>query len=287
MAGGWGDRLKDLGQDLINIEVNTILTDGMTGRKMPPYPEALLEIAEAYDRYLRDRAKLPVNNYLHGARVRHERAKSGAVEKADAPTDFEPPEGAELEEVSNNEVTFRGLRWTALVALNQHEEAVLRLSQLEEAAGDVEADEQTEAALLDPEIQTVLRRIERNSGQLELLVQRIAQDPAKDLIGVASKVLYDTLGKPETKLPEIPAVDLTRIRKMWELGTDRIVLQSVLQMDGDVIFRADKNLDLNARAPLVEAHRKFVDLGVTHWRTMFELLANLVTSLAGRLFGTR
>ena len=46
--GGWGDRLKDIGQDLINIEVNTILADGMTGRKMPPYPEALHDIAKRY-----------------------------------------------------------------------------------------------------------------------------------------------------------------------------------------------------------------------------------------------
>ena len=38
--------------DLLNIEVNTMVKSGMTGRKMPAFGHALLDIHGSYERWL-------------------------------------------------------------------------------------------------------------------------------------------------------------------------------------------------------------------------------------------
>ncbi|MEO1225003.1 MAG: hypothetical protein AAFX92_12300 [Pseudomonadota bacterium] len=273
---GWGARLKDLGQDLTNIEVNTILADGMTGRKMPPYPEALYDIADRYADYLVGKVGLDLIDFVNQARALEEgRAPSGVTASADLRPVF--PKDTALskltdvpEALKNGWQDFRRLRWAA--------NAVINLQKRNPPLDDP----------LSPETLTIVSRIHRNCGQLEMIVRRLQDDGENaKLIGVDDRSLYGELNEAKTPLPEASAVDLTRIRKIWELGVDRIVLQSVLQLDGDIVFRADKSLDLKARESLVKAHREFVELGVNHWRAMFELLANLMGSVFDRLIPGR
>ena len=263
---GWGARLRDLGQDLTNIEVNTILTDGMTGRKMPPYPEALNDIADRYARYLVDTVGLDLIDFFNQAHALEEgRAPSGVTSSSDLKPEFKA--GTQVPEaLTNGEKDFRRLRWAASAVI----------------------DDQKRDPVVQPEVLTIVSRIHRHSGQLELVVRHLLeQGGVGDFIGIKGRALYQKLRERATELPGAPAVDLTRIRKIWELGVDRIVLQSMLQLDGDIVFRADKSLDLKAREALVKAHREFVELGVNHWRAMFELLANLMGSVFNRLLPGR
>lgn len=266
----WRKRLKDVGQDLTNIEVNTILGDGMTGRKFPPYPEALYDIAKRYALFVIEATNLDLVDFF---------AKAEALEQGKAPegvtaaVDLQPVFNGSTEvpeALTNGGQDFRRLRWAAKQLIDRQK-------------SDVPA-----GAALDAGVMTILNRIHRNCGQLELMVSGFPdQVEETGLVKVNKDELYKGLRERGDSLPAITAVDLTRIRKIWEIGVDRIVLQSVLQLDGDIVFRADKSLDLNARAALVDAHRKFVDLGVTHWRTMFELLAKLMGSALGRLLPGR
>ena len=93
-------------------------------------------------------------------------------------------------------------------------------------------------------------------------------------------------GSEPPRLPPAPPEHLTRIRKIWDIGTDLIVLQTVIQLDGDIIFRATKAY-AQGRHPLVEAHRRASDIGLKHWSSMFELIASLVGGLADRIFDTK
>lgn len=267
--GSWGDRLKLLGQDLVTIEVNTILADGMTGRKMPPYPEALYDIAKRFARYLCECTRLDLTDFFAQAQALEDGNAPHAVAAAD---DLKPSFGGAPgvpETLTNGERDFRRLRWAAKQVIDHQREA---------PAG----------AALTPEILTIVHRVHRHSGQLELMVGGFAKSVRDTgLIGVDGTALYQGLRTRTEPLPMLSAVDLTRIRKIWEIGVDAIVLQSVLQLDGDIVFRADKNLDLETRKSLVAAHRQFVELGVTHWRAMFELLASLMGSALGRLLPGR
>ncbi len=268
--GGWGDRLKDIGQDLINIEVNTILADGMTGRKMPPYPEALHDIAKRYAQFLCSPVGLDVADFFQKAALYEDSDPQTRTTDADAWRPVFNGSSDIPEELTNGARDFRWLRWAAMQVIQRHREQ-----------GGGNSD-------LMPEIMTIVNRIHRHSGQLELMIDALAEQTKKSgLIGVTRKDLYAALPEAISTLPDLSAVDLTRIRKIWELGVDTIVMQSVLQLDGDIIFRADKNLDLATKASLVAAHRQFVDLGVSHWRSMFELIANLMGAAIGRLLPGR
>ena len=43
---------RDLFQDLLNLEINTIVKPGMTARKMPPLGHAMLDVFSDYDFYV-------------------------------------------------------------------------------------------------------------------------------------------------------------------------------------------------------------------------------------------
>src|ERR1700693_705224 len=49
------EALRDIGHHLLNLEVNTILCDGITAEKMPGADEALTDIARRYLRFLHSR----------------------------------------------------------------------------------------------------------------------------------------------------------------------------------------------------------------------------------------
>jgi hypothetical protein len=75
------------------------------------------------------------------------------------------------------------------------------------------------------------------------------------------------------------------IRKIWDIGVDSIVFQTVQQLDGDVIFRVRRSVDLSKRPALLEAHQQACNVAMSYWRTMFELIAALISGLANRIFG--
>jgi len=102
----------------------------------------------------------------------------------------------------------------------------------------------------------VLRRIGGNAAQL---IGALGRGPAGEL-------------------------DVARIaRKAWELGTSEIVAQSVVQLDGDVIVRVDESILSGAAGPVDELNRRALGAALTHWRTLFDFVAQLVIGAAGLL----
>ena len=73
-------------------------------------------------------------------------------------------------------------------------------------------------------------------------------------------------------------VDRVRIvRKAWELGTHTIVAQTVVQLDGDIILRADEDSFLTTeREPLRSMHAEALRGALENWRMLFDLVAQLV-----------
>ncbi len=75
-------------------------------------------------------------------------------------------------------------------------------------------------------------------------------------------------------------------RKAWELGTDRIVAQTVVQLDGDVVQRLDEPM-LRAD-PLQRLHQRAVTNAGSQWQVLVELFVHLTVGTVGlvrSLFG--
>ncbi|XVV08494.1 hypothetical protein ACQP2X_26995 [Actinoplanes sp. CA-131856] len=96
----------------------------------------------------------------------------------------------------------------------------------------------------DPGRAVILKRIHRNCDQIERVLSR---------------------DRPFT------AEDVVRIRKIWEIGVDVIALQTVVQIDGDVVTRVGGD----GRPAMYELHEANVRAAIECWQGLFALLAHL------------
>jgi hypothetical protein len=72
------------------------------------------------------------------------------------------------------------------------------------------------------------------------------------------------------------------IRKAWDLGVDRVCLQTVLQVDGD-LTEIIAELEGPQRIFLTELHKQSVKDAVSQWRSLFDIVLQLAGDL-GRVF---
>jgi hypothetical protein len=257
----WGGALRDLARDLLNIETNTILSIGITGRKMPSYPHALQDIIGKYANFLADEVGINVDKFCRQFDESVRQKASADDPDADSLENDRAARAIEVDfsfgsfstPLANGPWSFYLLRWLAANALAQTEHRI-------------------------PEQHlSVVARI------------RVSGDHLKPYIDVTRDEILTLEAKTGAGQPGIPPASpeaLTMIRKIWDIGADSIVFQTVQQLDGDVIFRVRRSLDLSKRQVLLEAHQQACNVAMSYWRTMFELIAALISGLADRVFGT-
>ena len=62
------------------------------------------------------------------------------------------------------------------------------------------------------------------------------------------------------------------------------MLQTVVQLDGDITYRSRPNLLREGRTPLLEAHERATNVGLEHWRSLFTLVFDLLQKGIGKIF---
>ena len=78
------------------------------------------------------------------------------------------------------------------------------------------------------------------------------------------------------KVRLVPA-DAAVVRKAWEIGTDEIAIQSVLQLSGDSVTRIAEtyaNMDIKA---LHGMHLNNLKTGVETWTTLASLVKDILS----------
>lgn len=75
------------------------------------------------------------------------------------------------------------------------------------------------------------------------------------------------------------------VRKAWEIGTETVLFQSVIQIDGDVVTRLSPQIGSADRAFLSELHKGSVQTSMARWQAMFDLVCSLVNQAAALLLG--
>ena len=287
----WKDRIRDIGHDLVNIEINTIEARAMTGRKMPVYPHALIDIAQKYADFLvGSPICLKLNEFADAfLETFHPPANlgnrsQGLMDLAETNHEFndennqrkiiKPIFGDEAQHytfyLTNGWPTFELLRCAAR-------------SILTDSAGPGETPPETARPQISEETRAVLIRIARTCDQLKSVTRDLGSPP-NEYIGVNRQALLG-LGEPPDRTSAAPN-QLALIRKAWDIGTDRIVLQTVVQLDGDVIFRASPGIS-ETHAELLDAHRSVTQVGLGHWHKLFDLVLRLLGNAFESLFDRR
>ena len=145
-----------------------------------------------------------------------------------------------------------------------------RPDAFEQLRDSADAIVQSSPLSADDERGPILARIESNSAQIARLLT--GTDPTK------------------------PTQELTiLVHKAWDLGTELVLMQTSLQVDGDVITRLSPSLmsnDPDRFGPVDPGfismiHHNALTTATAQWRSLFELAAQLLGALADRLFGPR
>ena len=211
-------QLQLVARNLLALEVNTIIKEGMTATGMPGTAHALIDIANEYDAKLKE--------------------LGAAGEDADAG-------------VASHAV-FDALR-TRAERIRRAEPGARRRNV-----------EYSQATLL------MLSRIQDNSGQLK---------------GLFTSIEARVGGPAEYTRAYAPAVNLTPaelmlVRKIWEIGTEEIVMQTVIQLDGDIVTRLQKAYARAKDDPLVAVHNSAVATSVGTWNKLVDTLGAFMNGLA-------
>lgn len=222
---------REVVRNLFTIEVSTIVSDGMTARKMPPVPIALLDIVGKYYWFLKT--------------LEH------------------TPAGRSTAEV------------LAGLDMGQRTNAAASFGLLREIAGQYLSAYHGPDSGFTSQQHGILQRIYRQSMVLENTVERLAADnPERDVFGKGRAELMGMYSActAVTVRPE----DLAYVRKAWETGTDEVVMQSTMQLDGDVITRLHRDYMSGDAEFLQQTHMRATRLAVETWSTTARFVADLV-----------
>jgi hypothetical protein len=276
----WAEALRDLARNLINIETNTILSSGITGRKMPSYPHALQDILGKYANFMAFEVGIDVDAFCDEFRKLFGHPP---LPGAASPTSSEDPDADNVDNdrqargiqvdftqgrfstpLPNGPWSFYLLRWLAANALAQK-------------------------SMPDHQL-AIVTRIRVNSDRLRIETRDLLKlgggNPYIDVKRDEILTMDATTKAAQPDIPPAAPEALTVIRKIWDIGTDTIVFQTVQQLDGDVIFRVRRGFDLAKQQALLEAHQQTCNVAMSYWRSMFELIAALISGLTERIFTT-
>ncbi len=135
------------------------------------------------------------------------------------------------------------------------------------------------------------RRIELNAVRLGALLERLDPLPGKvgcDNNNFSRRQLNGdpetTQGNPQDKPPPIKlsANDLVALRKIWELGCEEILMQTVVQLDGDVVTRLSEAAATEEASLIHRLHADGVRVATQSWQHLVDSLGSFARALFGK-----
>ena len=277
---------RDLFQDLLSLEINTIVKPGMTARKMPPLAHAMLDVFSDYDFYVCGRVRFLNSVWEKFLRTPDADKLKNSLTRLRA---GDPPQtsllltddGQLIDHIEStpfydeeNQITAREfylLRTRARTA----DEMLRTLVEY--------------GRLADDGTRVLLKRIHRNSDEIRNILERREAGgrttdgsrihvPWKRRRGLTTPlpqgISRDTAGGVEFDLtPE----EVLVIRKAWEVGTETVLMQTVAQLDGDFVTRVQPGRLGQQDDGLQALHRLSTAGALQHWQFLIRT-AQEVTS---------
>lgn len=108
----------------------------------------------------------------------------------------------------------------------------------------------------------MLERIKRNCDMLKGILAKVAG--RKDALLDKKLSRTDIVEQQPPSLPLV-ADELVAIRKIWDVGTEEVVMQTIVQLDGDVVTRVQPRFAIPDCKVLHEIHRDGVDISLRGW----------------------
>ena len=260
----WIINIESLVTGLLTIEINTIEKPGILAQKMPILPVALHQVAEAYDLYLLGLGYGVTACLLDLSRQHLDsiKGKQSAVAIDDTMIRGWKPDDHPVDrrDLKIDRQSFEALRWAA--------EACLRDARKLGLTSETEA---------------IVARIRTNCRQLGQAVLALrtrwqGKDAAALLDGTIDDIRQQLLQKPQMVVP-VDSDILVLVRKMWDLGTATVLMQTSIQVDGDAANLLSPDLTGGRHDFTLNAHQRVVEIALAQWKSLFQLAVSLATDV--------
>jgi hypothetical protein len=242
--------LGNLFKDLYQLEINLIESPNMTGRKMETVSTGMAQIANKFAVYI-DRPRFSGafnarldDNDVNGLRKKDDPSTEKFNEKFNEVAGSDMPTYQHLARALTiaSDATYSRQTYQYLADLSEH---IIKETNFTDDEG---------------EMRGVIVRILGVSSQLRFL---------------ATHWKTTFLAAGDKDLAELTDTERLQIRKAWEIGTNIVVMQTVAQLDGDIVSRISPAREAAQYAQLHELHRQLLSTSLNHWQVLFKTVAEL------------
>lgn len=102
---------------------------------------------------------------------------------------------------------------------------------------------------------------------------------------VLARIITNLRVLSDLKLDELEMKQRLMIRKMWEIGTEEVVVQTCISLDGDVVTRIDPQLldkAADLREVLLGVHRESTTISIRFWSALASAATTIIEGIGTR-----
>ena len=279
-----GKYLRTLAGDLLNLEVNTIIKENTSSAKMPTSRRvALLRIAEQYRSFLIEHGlckEAPGRGYEPSPNdnTRYFRWRFGG--------EYSFIEIASMAKLANHDLKLaiayskspektRKLEKTKQMIERIMEKAsnVIGLFKMRRKEFEAEITEDKDGTFSgQPDISDIESNYQPFSSQM-------------GSIGWNNDISIQDINKVEDIL--LTPEHITMVRKIWEIGMEQVLLQTTVQIDGDitsVISREFLQMPDRTKDMVMKVHEDSIQSSTRIWKMLFETIGKLAGKGFNKIF---
>lgn len=284
------EEITKIAEDLVKIEVNLILSSTINAQKMPKPRHALIDIGKEYY------AKLEEYGCLDTGLYEGDKDAAGKIE------DITQLVRLDDEGRLGSCDAFSYMRQVANYKIQK---IGLKLEDLEEL-GALNDQQEAEQGKLTTEL-AMLSRIKDKSDQIKgifnanCIRHKSFEGRKPKTTAVCSEIpdsdpdkkfLTNLLDRIEIEInqdkPLVLGTDeLALLRKIWEIGTSEIAMQTVVQLDGDVVTRIQSKYASPDFTTLHQLHHKGVNTALEFWKDLIALVKDFFENIVQFVFQRR
>ena len=106
------------------------------------------------------------------------------------------------------------------------------------------------------------------------------EDRSADKIHSGKKLYQLNLSRYEDfSFVDMSPKDRAKIKRMFDLGTETVVMQTRFGIDGDVITRIEKGFAQSPKQVILDMHDKHTNLSLNYWQRIVDLAVNVIKEL--------
>jgi hypothetical protein len=278
-----GKYLKTLAGDLLNLEINTIIRENTSSAKMPNVRRvALLKIADLYRDYI----------------IKHGYAKKAPGESYQpAPND----KNRYFRWRYGGEFSFNELRVHARGAVEDLHKVVARMPEGQQKEDRMRHLRMMERIQEQSSNLLGLFKMRRREYQEEIQAKQegfseecdwtgVNSDyqpfpPQKASLGWNNDIDIQTINESDDL--DLTPEHITMVRKIWEIGMEQVLLQTSVQIDGDitsVLAHDFINMPERTQQMIMKVHEDSISSSTRIWKMLFETIGKLAGQGFNKIF---